>query len=93
MQRMKLSASVVDKITHSVLSSREQMFILPRSPLMTFEEMRDEQTKIGIAEAAAFWVDHYRSTGKQFENISLLFTIASIVQHDEYDPVLAATPI
>jgi hypothetical protein len=93
MQRMKVASSMVSRHTLTELARREQMFILPRSQLITYEEMQDEQAKIGISDAAGYWIDYIRNNGKQLEDVSLLFTVAQIVQHDEFDPVVAATPL
>ena len=93
MERMKLVTSVIDKASDNVIDSREHMFVLPRSALMSYEEMRDEHAKIGISDAAAFWIDLFRNDGRRFEDFALLSTIAAVVRNDVYDPVLAATPL
>jgi hypothetical protein len=93
MERMKLQTAVVDKLSGQVFDCRSRMFILPRSSFVSYEEMRDEQAKAGIADDAAYWVDYMRREELPFENFCLLSSIAGIVRSDIFDPVLAAVPL
>jgi len=93
MERMKIQTVVVDKRSGQVFDSRARMCILPWSSFMSYEEMRDEQVKMGIADDAAYWVDYMRREELPFEDFCLLCSIAGIERSDVFDSVLAAVPL